>query len=158
MKGFGWACGAVLAALFVFAAGAQAQHRVGQGGRAPMARADSDGDGSVTREEAQAFRAEAFTRFDADGDGFLTDADREARRRAAMERRHERRAAMMRRLDTDNDGRVSRAEFLAGPMPHFDRIDANGNGVLEPDEVVAARAAHRARRLSREGEPPMQTP
>ncbi len=38
-------------------------------------------------------------------------------------------------MDTDGDGRVSRAEYIAHMTRNFDRIDTDGNGVLEGDEL-----------------------
>ena len=37
-------------------------------------------------------------------------------------------------MDKDNDGKVSRAEFLGQPAM-FDRIDSNGDGFLDKDEI-----------------------
>lgn len=42
--------------------------------------------------------------------------------------------AMM-RADTNGDGVVSRAEFLAQAGERFDRMDANHDGKLAPDEM-----------------------
>lgn len=51
----------------------------------------------------------------------------------------------LRRMDTDGDGRVSRAEYIAYMMRNFDRLDADGNGVLEGDEFPpGARSVTRA--------------
>ncbi|HEV3121050.1 MAG TPA: EF-hand domain-containing protein, partial [Isosphaeraceae bacterium] len=40
-------------------------------------------------------------------------------------------------MDKNGDGKVSREEFT-GPAPMFDRVDANKDGFLTPDEVFAA--------------------
>ncbi|HEX8574521.1 MAG TPA: EF-hand domain-containing protein [Allosphingosinicella sp.] len=63
--------------------------------QARFARADSNRDGFVTREEVRA-RAEA-------------------RREQRRERRAERRAQLFERLDSNNDGSISRAEFSDRP-------------------------------------------
>lgn len=68
-------------------------------------RGGKDGDGIVTRAEAQTRTAAAFARMDANKDGKLDKADREAHR-----------AAMFDRLDTDKSGQISRAEFSARPQ------------------------------------------
>ena len=51
-------------------------------------------------------------------------------------------------LDTDHDGRISRTEWLAGGRKErgFDRMDANRDGYLTMDEIVAAREKMRAMR------------
>jgi len=50
-------------------------------------------------------------------------------------------------FDTNEDGEISKAEFMAGmaklAQKRFDRIDANDDGVLTKDELRAAR--HRQR-------------
>jgi Ca2+-binding EF-hand superfamily protein len=41
----------------------------------------------------------------------------------------------LRRFDTDGDGRVSEAEYVAYMSMGFRRMDANGDGVIERDEL-----------------------
>lgn len=67
---------------------------------------DADGNGAISRAEAQAGAERMFARMDANGDGKLDAADREARRNARFDR-----------MDANKDGQVSRAEFAAmGPQ------------------------------------------
>jgi EF hand len=63
---------------------------------------DADGDGIVTRAEAQTKAEAAFTRMDVNKDGKLDPADRAARR-----------AAHFAEMDANKDGQISRAEFDA---------------------------------------------
>ena len=42
---------------------------------------------------------------------------------------------LLQAMDSDGDGRVSLAEYTAYMMHGFDRLDADGNGVLEGDEL-----------------------
>ncbi|MCB2048610.1 MAG: EF-hand domain-containing protein [Novosphingobium sp.] len=67
---------------------------------------DADGNGVITRAEAQAGAAAMFARMDANKDGALTEADREARMA-------ERKAEMFAMMDTDKNGQISREEFMA---------------------------------------------
>ena len=120
---------------------ALAQHHGGPGGhRGPsMERADTDGDGIITLDEAKALGAERFAKMDANEDGSISREDREARaeirfaetdangdgevtpdemtaarekREAEMaQRRAERQAMMFERLDTDGSGGLSQAEL-----------------------------------------------
>lgn len=41
----------------------------------------------------------------------------------------------LQKMDSDHDGRVSRGEYIAYMGRNFDRIDTDGNGVLEGDEL-----------------------
>ena len=52
----------------------------------------------------------------------------------------------MARIDLDGDGRITAAEFAAPAMQRFDKMDANSDGIVTPDERKAARAARRAAR------------
>jgi hypothetical protein len=159
MKGIGWACGAVLAALLALGASVQAQDSQPPHGRMfdRFASADANGDGAVTREEAQAARAAAFSRIDGDHDGFISEAERNAQSQMMAQRfaqkmkqwRGPGAGAALEGMDADHDGEISRAEFLARPMPGFDRLDGNHNGVVEASEMAAARSAWAARRLQR---------
>jgi Ca2+-binding EF-hand superfamily protein len=44
-------------------------------------------------------------------------------------------AEYLRLFDTDGDGRVSEAEYVAHLSEGFHRLDLNGDGVLEVDEL-----------------------
>lgn len=97
-------------------------------------RADTNHDGVVSREEFLAARAAQFDRFDSNHDGYLDSADA-----AAFPEPMGRMFPWMQRIaDKDGDGRVSREEFNAMPARAFDRMDANQDGVLEPDEMQRA--------------------
>jgi len=50
----------------------------------------------------------------------------------------------LQRMDTDGDGRVSRVEYIAYMGRGFDRMDTDGNRVLEGDELPPG-----ARRVTR---------
>lgn len=51
-----------------------------------------------------------------------------------------------RAADTDGDGRISQAEFVAGALQRFDSRDANRDGTATAEEARAAMEAHRAER------------
>jgi hypothetical protein len=143
--------GAMAAGIALTAAVAQESPR--RGGFELMLRsADANGDGSITAAEARTSRERMFARMDANGDGFLTEADRQARAGEKTGRRGMRGAR-----DADADGRISRAEFLAGEAPWFDRFDANGNDVLEPAEIEALRMRAGQLRAERAPANPGQT-
>ena len=130
--------GAAIAAL-AFAGAASAQG--GGGGR--LMQMDTNHDGSITRAEAEASRAAMFQRLDADHDGFVTQAERDAARQARgqnSDRPAPPRGQMM-NADTNNDGRISRQEFMAQPYRIFDVMDADHNGTITAAEIEAGRAA-----------------
>lgn len=103
---------------------------------------DKNGDGVISRDEAAARPrlAKMFDTLDTNKDGVLSKDEM----KAALDKMHERH---MMKIDTDRDGRISRAEAAAHPKlaNHFDRIDTNGDGYLSKDELMAAHAAHKAR-------------
>ena len=43
-------------------------------------------------------------------------------------------ADMIKRLDKDGDGKISKEEWI-GPAPFFDRLDRNGDGAITEDEI-----------------------
>jgi hypothetical protein len=61
---------------------------------------DADGNGVLTRAEAQSHAAAMFARMDVNKDGKLDQGDRAARREAAFDR-----------IDSDKNGQISRSEF-----------------------------------------------
>lgn len=106
--------------------------------------ADTNADGLISRAEAAALPrlAEHFDEIDANRDGQVSFEELRAFHAA---HRGEHRKAAMKRMDTDGDGKLSRAEALAAAAARFDAADANKDGFLTPEEMKAARQAHRPR-------------
>lgn len=113
---------------------------------------DRDGDGVLSKEEI-ANASAALRALDRDGDGRLTKdewggasapaepAPRPGGRRGGF-------AERLRQLDRDGDGDLTRDELPERMRRRFDRMDANGDGKIDPDEqaAIAERMAGRGRR------------
>ena len=90
-----------------------------------FAKMDANGDGALTREDREARGAQRFAETDANGDGEITPdemtAAREKRQAARADKRAERQAAMFERLDTDGSGGLSQAEMEAAKEMRAER-------------------------------------
>jgi len=112
----------------------------GGGALAMLQAADTNGDGAITRAEAQIARGAMFNRLDVDHDGDLSEAERtNANRQGGQARRG------LEGADANNDGRISRAEMMNQPYRGFDRLDRNNDDVVSAEELEAARSLMRAR-------------
>lgn len=123
--------------LVTSAADAQMRDRAG-----PFERADANGDGIVTKEEFMKARAEQFGSRDRNGDGFIDDSDL-GRRAAKRPRASQAMNAMQKQFDADNDGKVSKGEFIDGGVKLFALADSNKDGSLDQKEREAAQATLR---------------
>ncbi|MBL8545986.1 MAG: hypothetical protein JNL81_05945 [Hyphomonadaceae bacterium] len=138
----------VAAGAAVLAAGAcgfaQAQNGTNAGGgRHGVFQSDANSDGVLTRAEFDAGRAAEFARLDADSNGQVTRDERRAGRRERGEGgRHGGRdhrggpggPGGFAGADANNDGNITRDEFLARPLEMFNRLDANHDGVIQASE------------------------
>lgn len=99
---------------------------------------DANNDGVLTRQEFDAGREAKFTQLDTSNDGQLTREERRAERGEHRGRRGSGRHGggmhSLERADANNDGNVTRDEFLARPTEMFNRLDANSDGVISTAE------------------------
>jgi len=101
-------------------------------GAGMMMRADTNGDGKISRAEYTAMSEQRFARMDKNGDGAIT-----ADEVGDMAGRGPGGGVMA--ADTDHDGKVSHAEFTAMAAARFARMDANSDGDITADEMPAPR-------------------
>lgn len=108
------------------------------GGGEMFDRADANNDGFITRAEFDTSRAARLAEMDRNKDGAISHADFK-RLRFAPQKLRDRIDQVIRAMDENGDGRISRAEMVEGPSPLFDRADVNNDGRLDGAEVAAAR-------------------
>jgi Ca2+-binding EF-hand superfamily protein len=116
-------------------AGAQEREHGGPGRAAAIAahmfqRMDTNGDGQVTREEADDAGKRLFDKFDRNADGAVTHEEAEAGARAL---RQEELVARFKQLDENGDGKLSGTESQL-PPPAFLKLDTNKDHGLSLEE------------------------
>lgn len=134
---------ALAAGLFASATLAETHGRMGgmmdgegMGPRAMMQEADADKDGKITKDEFETWRAAQFVDADTDKDGKLSvDELVSARMKQAESRMRAMAERMVSEQDADKDGKLSVSELAALPMPGFERMDSNGDGVLDASDM-----------------------
>ena len=104
---------------------------------------DKDGDGKISKDEAPEPMKNFFDRMDANGDGFLERSELEAMRN--------RRGGggpggpgggppNLMQYDKDGDGKVTKEEAPEFMQSFFDRMDANGDGAIDRQEIESMRS------------------
>jgi Ca2+-binding EF-hand superfamily protein len=121
-------------------------------------RFDKNKDGFVSKDELPPFLAAAFDRADANGDGKLDQKEVAALLQALRKRFGQSASPLIKppdpevermvnnflaRMDTDKDGKISRAEAKNRLAANFDALDTNKDGFLDREEL--RRAAERFR-------------
>lgn len=101
---------------------------------------DTNNDGVVTRQEFDAGHTARFAALDADHNGQLSREEMRAGHQGRGGDGHRGRHAGgegghgLERADANQDGAITREEFLAHPEAMFARLDANNDGVISADE------------------------
>jgi len=109
--------------------------------QAAFAKLDANGDGVVTQDEFVAAAKAKFAALDTGHAGKLTAAQIAASP-AAQQRDLKIAEHVVKKLDTDGDGSVSLAEYLAGAKARFSRLDRSGDGYLDASDLGAHRGHH----------------
>ena len=90
---------------------------------------------NMTKEDFDARTRAKFAKWDTNSDGVVDVSEAEARVASRIERRFQRRGnrrlqRMLRRFDTDNDGKITRDEFQSRVTERFERMDLTGDGQI----------------------------
>lgn len=108
-----------------------------------MQRFDLNNDGNITLDEFNQGSAERFGRMDRDNNNMISQDEFKA---YASTRRSER---MLKKMDSNNDGQITRQEFLDAKMKsaeqQFTGMDTDANGVISASELNASRMGRHER-------------
>lgn len=103
---------------------------------------DENKDGKLSKDEVQRGIDKMFAEADTDKDGLLSQDEMQSHHAAIYDKMRSQMQAHWKAADKDGDGALSRAEVDAAKMPRlsrdFDRLDANKDGKLTPDEMRSA--------------------
>ncbi|HEX7955179.1 MAG TPA: EF-hand domain-containing protein [Burkholderiales bacterium] len=106
---------------------------------AAFRKADTDHDGTLTKDEAKAMPrvAKNFDTIDGDKDGTVSLQEIRASMKQAHKAMHERALERFKSADKDNDGTLTRDEAKAMPRvaKNFDAIDADKDGTVSEQEI-----------------------
>ncbi|MEM1198847.1 MAG: EF-hand domain-containing protein [Pseudomonadota bacterium] len=111
------------------------------GGGMMMRHMDANGDGKVTKAEIMPRITKRFDRVDANSDGQVTKEEIGEHVRKRVEKRV---GFMFDRFDSDADGVMTKAEIESQVDKHFARMDTDNNGEVSREEMGAFRDAMRA--------------
>jgi hypothetical protein len=132
---------ATTASLLVAAAALHAAEPRLPTGEKTFLAADKDKDGKLTLAELSPPAERRFLKMDTNGDNAVSREEIETRQRAAMERQLER---TLTRMDADNNGTITQAEFDGLLATKFGKADADANGAVTFEEAQAYKLAMRA--------------
>lgn len=107
---------------------------------------DADQSGTITQDEIATFRATEFAAADTNKDGSLSAEELQAHILARMLARQS--ARMIENMDDDGNGSLSLEEMREGPLAaNFARIDTDNDGAISKAEAEAV-----AERMGKRGE------
>ena len=104
---------------------------------------DTNNDGQVSSAEHAAGVSKMFTSMDADRDGFVTTTEMDSYHMGMTPAKSGKQMKMsstdkIRKMDTDNDGKLSSAEHGTGAQSMFTSMDADSSGSLSQAEMASS--------------------
>ncbi|MBC8008190.1 MAG: EF-hand domain-containing protein [Prolixibacteraceae bacterium] len=106
---------------------------------AAFKKADTDNDGTLTRDEARTLPrvAKNFAAIDADNNGTVSLDEVRTSMKKAGKAMHERGVERFKSADKDNDGKLTKDEAKAMPRvaKNFDAIDTDKDGTVSEKEI-----------------------
>jgi Ca2+-binding EF-hand superfamily protein len=99
-----------------------------------LARVDTDKDGKISKAEFDTESTALFKLLEKKSDGKIASDEVPAR--------HWGKGPQFGMMDTDKDGKVTKAEFTAAEDQMFQKLDENGDGVITADEMQAGHHRH----------------
>jgi len=95
-------------------------------------------DGRISKKSWISHFSSVFDAMDADKNGIIGSADIEKHNMSSSDRQGPPRPpaeSLIRRIDENNDGKISRAEWIKHHEALFDRFDTDKNGYLDANEI-----------------------
>ena len=99
-----------------------------------LLRSDLNRDGQVTRKELEKSRSKTFERLNRNQDREISEKDSPPH--PFNKRFDEAFARLVQEFDANNDGQVTRKEFVQGPTTGFDAADLDSNDILSAEEIA----------------------
>lgn len=124
----------VISAAVLFHAGAIFGKDEPQDMQADIAAADANGDGTVSRKEFLDHRGARFDELDVDDDGALSKDEFVAVLEGTPMQRFQ--GIAFKKADSDGDNGISQEEWDNMPARGFDRMDRNGDGKVDGNELA----------------------
>jgi len=128
-----------LCSVFAVTAMAGDRHR-GSRAMAHLSEIDANADGMLTQAEIDTFRATRAAEMDTNGDGAVSFEEANARHAA---KREQRARARFDRQDQNGDGVLSADEIGNRAAKMFERLDTNSDGIVDAEELASRRGHHR---------------